>query len=103
MRLFGLYGLEGANRITFMLTCREARGEKYMAVEINIGAIAENDQPTVSSPTCTALLCCPFCGGVPHKRVIHDVVYAKCINTDCHLGRVRGYLFTKTKWNTRAS
>ena len=25
----------------------------------------ENDQekPTVSSPTCTALLCCPFCGG----------------------------------------
>jgi hypothetical protein len=24
----------------------------------------ENDQekPTVSSPTCTALLCCPFCG-----------------------------------------
>lgn len=24
-----------------------------------------NDQenPTVSSPTCTALLCCPFCGG----------------------------------------
>ena len=31
-----------------------------------------NHQPTVSSPTCTALLCCPFCDGKGELEQINE-------------------------------
>ena len=34
----------------------------------------EQEKPTVSSPTCTALLCCPFCGSKAELRSDSDEV-----------------------------
>ena len=33
---------------------------------------SDQEKPTVSSPTCTALLCCPFCG----REINIDEVYS---------------------------
>jgi hypothetical protein len=55
--------------------------------------INDQEKPTLSSPTCKALLCCPFCGGKvdwcghdpdePHS--CHQITCNNCGNFD--LGR----------------
>jgi hypothetical protein len=40
------------------------------------------EKPTVSSPTCTALLCCPFCGSEPVFPESKDT-YGTCYEAGC--------------------
>ena len=81
-------------------------------------------EPTVSSPTCTALLCCPFCGssnieedwGAVTQGSI-DYQYGDITCTDCEAnvtielrgeevdwtGDKSGSVRLKAKWNKRAT
>lgn len=82
----------------------------------------ENDQekPTVSSPTCTALLCCPFCGSeakLDDCRLIWRVCCTECDGlilgerapepeSEKHESEIDWDYYKKTAisaWNKRAS
>lgn len=68
------------------------------------------EKPTVSSPTCTALLCCPFCGEdavvqieKPDFQVVGcSVLSMLCPNPSMTVYKVDGE-FDYTYWNRRAT
>lgn len=69
----------------------------------------EQEKPTVSSPTCTALLCCPFCGGAGVVTIRPRGFRVECENrkTYCSMNmRTRHASETglaKELWNKRAT
>ena len=71
----------------------------------------DNEKPTASSPTCTALLCCPFCGGIAGTYDAYCTHRNKKTGVqvccgECNIGTIYKDL-TETEainaWNTRAS
>lgn len=83
-----------------------------------------NHQPTVSSPTCTALLCCPFCGSnnveedwgvVTESSIDYQYGDVTCGNCEGSIsielrgnevdwsGDKSGSVRLRDKWNKRAS
>ena len=65
------------------------------------------EQPAVSSPTCTALLCCPFCGsGVKLERYSsdrdRDASKIECYSCDFTVIK-NSKIETVNAWNKRAT
>lgn len=66
----------------------------------------DQEKPTVSSPTCTALLCCPFCDGEAEvKRMGTNRVsmIIGCVECSCELETGETWIDKDINWNKRAS
>jgi len=76
----------------------------------------EQEKPTVSSPTCTALLCCPFCGSDALLVDLYEInkstwgvdhdgrFLVECPNGQCHVRSTARTISAEKaikKWNKR--
>ena len=66
----------------------------------------EQEKPTVSSPTSTALLCCPFCGSeaeVKRMGTRRVSMIIGCTDCGCDLETGETWIDENIRWNQRAS